>query len=245
MSEKSIIPNFVVITSERLRYTTDMHKQKGFTVIEFILILVVFGVLCGAGVYVWHHNHHSTSAHTTSPPGTVPPPTPPANGWVEYTSTHSSLHFSYPKSWQLEKVSIPSTEPWLLEDVALKGPNNYVMEFTLAQSHVNSMMCVLNYYGSITSLSNGYVMAATLDSNNRANITGLSLAPASDKDEANKSGCPFGFYPISINSNLGFTLWGGYTVPGTINDPVSKSAGTYFSLPEVKTAQTIFASVKL
>lgn len=211
-----------------------MQKQKGFAFIGLLILLLVICVVGFSGFYVWHRSERQNVMTTT-------PPTQPS-AWQEYKSAHSTVHFSYPSDWQLTRDTISASEAsWMLENIMLHGSNNFVMNFVIQKNHVDTgMACAFNDYGPTVALSNGYVLVSTLD---KTNITSLNLISADKKIKQGDSGCGLSFYPIPVGSTMGFIFSGYFAEPGSPNLAVSKPASTYFTLPEVQTAKTIFASV--
>jgi prepilin-type N-terminal cleavage/methylation domain-containing protein len=80
-------------------------NQKGFSVVEILIVLAVVGLIGGAGWYVWHSRASKDTSSTTSPSTstTTKPNT------VESTPSNLSKYdddyvsFSYPSDWKVEK----------------------------------------------------------------------------------------------------------------------------------------------
>ena len=93
-----------------------MNKnQKGFALVEGLLILIVVGILAGTGWYVWNSRNNTdksldnttkTSAFTKKPAkaNVTSEANIPAD-WPVYKDTTNNLSFSYPSSWN----SIPDS----------------------------------------------------------------------------------------------------------------------------------------
>lgn len=87
--------------------------QKGFAVIEALLIVLVIVLLAGTGWYVYRHRDRSiaasrSSSKQASKTSTVPTTTQPDPyaGWRSYTSSTEKLTFKYPAEW----TAIPSSD---------------------------------------------------------------------------------------------------------------------------------------
>lgn len=88
-----------------------MKTEKGFALVEGLLILVIVGMLGGLGWYVWNTNKNTneslTSADTVANSSAAKyskKPTSPTfnklpNGWTEYKNDEKGLRLGYPKVW--------------------------------------------------------------------------------------------------------------------------------------------------
>ncbi len=88
-----------------------MLKQKGFSPIQILLVLVVIGLIGGTGWYVWESRNKTsqTLADTSKAAGeaqkaekkkeTAKPATDPVADWVTYKSTVGVFTLKHPKTW--------------------------------------------------------------------------------------------------------------------------------------------------
>ena len=100
-----------------------ISNQKGFTPLVIVLIVVVVGLACGAGYYVWQKNHDikevdsavGVTASATPAPTASPTPTKADEtvGWKTYTNSRVGYSFKYPASDLTfgidETIKYPST----------------------------------------------------------------------------------------------------------------------------------------
>ncbi|MCK9641744.1 MAG: hypothetical protein M0R39_17715 [Prolixibacteraceae bacterium] len=76
-------------------------KQQGFGVVEAILIIVIIGIIGGAGWYVWssQQKHYDNIDGTTAPTSTQPTPTTTPSD--TYTDSVANFSVKYPTTWKL------------------------------------------------------------------------------------------------------------------------------------------------
>lgn len=229
------------------------NKQKGFAFVEVILLLVVVCLLAGTGYYVWYRHYHSGPVTPTPKPANncanekelTADCAPHLNGWTTYKSSHSSITFSYPSSW--EAVNNKLNGNYELESVSMYGPNNFQLDFNLQTNHVNpALSCALVHFGTVVPLNEQFVILPTLDSSNKNNVDTINLMTVTYKDSGNRSGCGLGFYPNPVGNTMGFTFSGTYIKQDNSYGVtyIPKPETGYFNLPEVQTAKTVFASLK-
>jgi len=167
---------------------------------------------------------------------------PRGSGWRVYRSTHSDVQFSYPASWQVVQGH---SGGYILEQLTLKGPNNFQLYYELSVDHVNpALSCARTDFGPTVPLNHSYVIVPTLDSDHADEIREINLMAASYAGSS--AGCGLGFYPNQIGNSLGFVFAGGYVEPNDENGGVSISKPTlgYFDRLEVRTAKQVWASFR-
>lgn len=105
------------------------RNERGFSVVELLLVLVVVMILGGAGWIVYKRQSPTTqpTAHTTQ--------ISPKTGWLMYKSTHSSVEFQYPASWKLEKRPIQSVDKYTLESLSMTGTNGFTISYNLNKTN--------------------------------------------------------------------------------------------------------------
>jgi hypothetical protein len=85
-----------------------VNGQKGFTPLVIVLIVVVVGIACGAGYYVWQKNNNIKE--TESRPGLVASATPTPTkvdetaSWKTYTADKYNMSFKYPGTWSTHPI---------------------------------------------------------------------------------------------------------------------------------------------
>ena len=91
-----------------------IRNNKGFALVELLIILVVLVALGGIGAYAYHRSHDTkkvsstatsskTSAQTDKKKGTTTTPDPYA-GWKQYCSAQEKSCFEYPADWTTKDV---------------------------------------------------------------------------------------------------------------------------------------------
>jgi type II secretory pathway pseudopilin PulG len=100
-----------------------MNKQKGFTLVEGLLIVLIVSVVGFAGYTVWNNQQDDESENTdtvqqetevqenneqseeiSETASTVP------EGWTSYKNNQYNFSFAYPDNWTIEEKQISSTE---------------------------------------------------------------------------------------------------------------------------------------
>lgn len=85
------------------------QNQKGFGIIEGLLIIVVISIIGGAGYYVYQANKatneslnntgNSETAKQENEKSAETEEADPTEGWKEYVSTEGKFSFKYPANW--------------------------------------------------------------------------------------------------------------------------------------------------
>lgn len=80
--------------------------QKGFSIVEVLIALVVLAAIAASGWLAWRHTHDkkkyvssSTSAQQSKSPSKLSPPTDPYAGWKSYCDTATDACIRYPSDW--------------------------------------------------------------------------------------------------------------------------------------------------
>lgn len=122
------------------------ENQKGFGVVEGLLILVIVGLIGFTGWYVWHIKQNtdkinnkaaavaaSTAAQSTKKTATTT--TNPYAGWNTATIKYEQISYKYPSTWTLSDSSTPSPKgsdgcvyPGQ-DKVVLTSPSSHRLEF--------------------------------------------------------------------------------------------------------------------
>lgn len=94
-------------------------NDKGFTLAETLLAILILTVIGLGGYYVWHNQHKSSAKKTISSTSSNKSTTTSYEGWKTYCDSHAKFCFKYPSDWQAQDQStgsIISEEIW--------SPNN-------------------------------------------------------------------------------------------------------------------------
>jgi Tfp pilus assembly protein PilE len=84
-------------------------NQSGFSVVEFLLVILIL-VVIGAVGYMVYHNDHKTKVSSLSTTNSSKSTTNPYAGWKTYSiSSPTSFSFKYPTNWTLSTSDNPST----------------------------------------------------------------------------------------------------------------------------------------
>jgi|GEM_PF-1140268 len=106
-------------------------KQKGFSIVEGLLLLIVTAIIGFVGWYVWHSRSTKSEAPTPVPTSkasnseteTDTKTTDPYSGWKSATSSRAKFSIKYPSNWvYTETVGNKDN----VEHIVLDGPNFYV-----------------------------------------------------------------------------------------------------------------------
>lgn len=104
-----------------------MHKnQKGFAVVEGLLILAIIALIAGTGWYVWNSKNQTDKTlesagnrTLTKDSKTSSTAKDPTEDWVSYSSKDGKFSLKYPTSW------VTASHPELCSDnVLLLGPSS-------------------------------------------------------------------------------------------------------------------------
>lgn len=91
-------------------------NQRGFSVVEIIIAIVLVGLLSFAGWFVWNKNHESKKSSSAGSHATTATPTPtPApcpTGYTEYRNTTYGIKFCYPTTWGTVSTRQDSEMRW-------------------------------------------------------------------------------------------------------------------------------------
>jgi prepilin-type N-terminal cleavage/methylation domain-containing protein len=211
----------IFIDNKRMR-----KNQKGFSLVEILLVIVVIGLIGGIGWYAYSAHSNKTKPITITQPG-----------WLTYRSTNSAITFSYPSNWHLQKLSPATYSSNALEYVKLYGPNSFSMNYYLQTRPTgpNNADCVARPPETTVPINISYSAIIVVgDQINGADITIRA---------ANPNGLIYhncGTYNVVGSTNLVFTFTGSYNYGSPHYGATSASA--YLNLPEVRTAKAIFAS---
>jgi prepilin-type N-terminal cleavage/methylation domain-containing protein len=108
-------------------------NQKGFSVVEILIVIVVVGLLGTVGwlVYDRQKNKTDSSTNQTTQQNSVAkePETQkevdPYEGWETYKSTSEGFTIKYPKDWKLTPVNISGSSSYISEQIVLNSTNDF------------------------------------------------------------------------------------------------------------------------
>lgn len=75
------------------------NNQKGFGLIEGLLMLVIFGLIGFVGWYVWHSKNNTNSSYNNAVTSSESPGASAAK-WLSYKNNDAGLTFQYPSIWK-------------------------------------------------------------------------------------------------------------------------------------------------
>lgn len=93
------------------------HQQKGFAVLETLLIVIILAIIGGTGYFVWHSRQNTDktlgNAAKSQPgiPKTKNEPQISTTGWASFTSKLEGFAIRYPKDWEVVSNGELSTNP--------------------------------------------------------------------------------------------------------------------------------------
>ncbi len=106
-------------------------NQKGFTVVEGLLIVLILVVIGGVGYMVYHNDHKTktTSVSTTSatkPATSIKTTTNPYAGWQSFCSSYGGLCLKYPSNWTLKTTSEAASATQNTDEADITSPSDNV-----------------------------------------------------------------------------------------------------------------------
>jgi hypothetical protein len=162
-------------------------NQKGFTVVEALLFILIVAVIGFGGYYVWHTQHNkktpvtttstSSKSSTSTKPITTATTTPnPYAGWKQYCSTYEKSCFKYPSTWTLTNECSSSAPCPSSENIVLISPDKSTINFESSISGRGGECqpgSADSFITSVTPLPN--IKSLYLVQFSRADIDGIAL----------------------------------------------------------------------
>jgi Tfp pilus assembly protein PilE len=111
-------------------------NQKGFGLIEALIIVVILGLVSGVGFYVWKLTKENSDKqlNTQTTQQTSPPPAASANSeYLAYTNSNLGYSLKYPSSWKKEEKIYKAGENSTADS---EGVTFYSPEFKPKESSV-------------------------------------------------------------------------------------------------------------
>jgi hypothetical protein len=214
-------------------------RNSGFTIIEVVLLLTVFGLFITTGWFIYGHlqKHMPVTSNTVSQKI-------PAN-WLVFRSSGSTFQFSYPPDWTLKKYNEG------IEYYRLSGPNSFFInyEFAARNHSVQTASCVAPIIEvSSESLESNYRLVNYRDpGTNDGEVSEIELG--NENNGAYPGHCFSGTF-IDAPDDHYATLIGAYLSVSAdagsiaITKHVTLPVKGYLDRPEVKTAVAIFKTFK-
>jgi type II secretory pathway pseudopilin PulG len=230
-------------------------NQKGFSVVEVLLILVLVGIIGFVGWYIWQgrvkENPQSSLQSTSNTASTAGSDI--YAGWNTYKSPVEGFSIKYPADWTImtgatnsEGVSDSS-----LDAVTISGPNDFSLSYdiirpTTSFSCANCSFTVLDTI-ELKDEQPGYIVISSNTYNDTIEEQQLSISKSKTYDEQSDQGWP---YYQSYATPDKYVRWTG-AYPGVDKtkcsgagcEPVSISLSDFQSRPEVKVAEQILQSL--
>lgn len=103
-------------------------NQKGFTLVETLLVVLVLAVIGFGGYYVWQNQNENNDAKANSTEATVTKTeskknnTDPYQGWKSYTLPYEKLSFKYPSDWAISNENAKGRDV-----VRIKSSDNFTV----------------------------------------------------------------------------------------------------------------------
>jgi Tfp pilus assembly protein PilE len=213
------------------------NNEKGFTLVEGLLIVLILVVIGAVGYMVYHNNHKVKTVSVSTTEGnktvitkTVSTPSPYAD-WKSYTSSDEGLSFKYPSTWtaQNDPCVNPDTQAagqcyQFLTPQTASSP--YIFEVTYywnqqAASALNGGETIktitpLNVPNTKTPLS---LVSYSINQDSSTNIFGLALT-----DQVYSSGQTVSYIlNVTSQKQSGMT----YTLTATMKTPSQQDIANY------------------
>jgi Tfp pilus assembly protein PilV len=236
------------------------NNQKGFTIVEALLIILILAVIGFGGYYVYHTNNKtkSASASTTaaktstanSTKSTVATAANPYSGWKTYTTKYEKITFQYPSNWTLKDNSLTMAE--VNDDMA---PVNCTL------NSGTDVVLLTSPSGSTLGMATGQECHSGAQEGTYVGFTPISVLGGSDyiayetspTDSSSviaatiSTSSTVGYdYPASKNITGSSNPWNQftYTPTGTINPNQGEPLSTFESNPNLATSKLILESFK-
>lgn len=100
-------------------------NNKGFSVVEGLLILVVIGIIGGAGYYVWNKNSKSEKSNEPSSSVSIKPSSDSFD--KTFTSPLNNFSVMYPSEWKLSEGKTKSIDSGDASKASLTSPGGTVL----------------------------------------------------------------------------------------------------------------------
>jgi prepilin-type N-terminal cleavage/methylation domain-containing protein len=229
-------------------------NQKGFSVVEILIVIVVVGLLGVAGWFVYGHQKSTKQSSTTQAKSATSSSKETSTsvdryaGWKTYKSSVEGFSFRYPADWELSNT-LDARDTSTKESAALKASNNFTLSFDVyspsdvAREFVCAN-CVFNGATKLETPNYGKSLYLVVDSNvvNNQPFQTLSISEYGKRDEQALKGWPY----YTSKTNPGYVVrWSGsYSRPGEAGEELLYSTyDDFIGKPEVKTAKQILESL--
>lgn len=230
-------------------------KQRGFSAVEVILVIIVIAILIFVGWYAWKARHKddkpsiSTSAAKPQEPMDKDKNKDEYAGWKTYTSSGEGFSVKYPADWSMKKGSANSSGTFdaSMDAVSFTGPNGFSVGYSIFKpvTSVGCQNCKFTVLDNVTLKDKpGYVVINSNTFNGNMQGQTLSISKAKTYEAQSDQGWP---YYNSIKDPQQLVVWKGaypQKCMGEGNCQIqSMSLDEFRQKPEVQTAEKILRSI--
>ena len=206
------------------------RNEQGFSVVEFVMILVII-VLIGAAGYLVYKNHHKTSTAATTNTSATKPATSTStkatttkqasatqtstcpsltnvaqvpSGWQTYTSSKYNYSISYPASWGVTNSNGSVDNLPILDGVLFTPPQNQGPQYNLYVTQQSLSSAISNWQNDVkTKNYNGGLSGGptvTILSNTSCTYQGLPAAEIVTKQDEGSAGISYDI-EVDVSAN--------------------------------------------
>lgn len=236
-------------------------NNKGFTVVEGILIFLALAIIGAVGWYVWQNNKSSDNSISTTQPVTQKPQKEKTVPLKTYTNEEYGFSFEYPETWQL-KVDLKDEGRMANEgEVIVTSPNGTNVYFRPNQGGKGGDCWddQANMRTTRTCMTRTIYTVSKLRSSTQKNPVYYYEASYKepDRDGGETTYVIYigngEFAPTKAGSLVGafITYWGEISAKGSVGikvdgkDKSAQSSKDYFKSNEVKEAKSVLETFKL
>ncbi|HLC91429.1 MAG TPA: hypothetical protein VJC09_00055 [Candidatus Saccharimonadales bacterium] len=171
--------------------------ELGFSVVEAVLIFVIFAVITTVGWYIWKSRQHTTrSDNKAESTAATTQSANPYSGWKTYTLKYDKLTFKYPADWYITA----SNNNYDTDFIEFTSPGDFHLSIADGQGHLGGdglafitsvpvlfagQSVYIAYFGgfSKTTKDNRYVQSAIVVSDTSSQWSRPTNKNAMRKDE--------------------------------------------------------------
>lgn len=228
-------------------------KQRGFSAVEGLLIIVVIAILIFIGWSAWKARHKDEVKPSTSTSTTTKPQEPKHEdeyaGWKTYTSSGEGFSIKYPADWTMKKGAANSSGKFdeSMDAASFTGPNGFSVGYSIFKPVVSTecQHCTFTVLDNVTLKDKpGYVVINSNTFNGNVQEQTLSISKAKTYQTQSDEGWP---YYNSIKDPQQLVVWKGAYPQKCMSEGncqiQSMSLDEFKQKPEVQTAEKILRSI--